>query len=137
MTSAKEHDRRDLAARLRDHRAAILDAWIRRILEDERCDGRSERQLNEELPALFDRVVAHIAAFANEAESRANARDAALAEHGRLRALEGEGVGAAMREMSHLRLAILDRLVAAGSQHAIAVLRLIAIAVDERVITLA
>jgi PAS domain S-box-containing protein len=134
---AKEHDRRDLAELLRDHRAEILRAWIRRILDDERCDGRQERQLEAELPGLFDEVVDDVAAFADEAESRANARDAAAAEHGRLRALEGEGVGAAIREMSHLRLAILDCLVAAGSQHAIAVLRLIATALDERVITLA
>ncbi|WP_437715219.1 ATP-binding protein [Sorangium sp. So ce448] len=106
------------ASRLRSCKRDVLDRWTRRVLDDPRAPAprRGERPvLVDAAPALLEHLIEALAA------SRLAGEDAALRgayerveDHARRCVTRGRCIEAALRELSHLRAALIEECVAQG-----------------------
>ncbi|WP_437976202.1 ATP-binding protein [Sorangium sp. So ce295] len=106
------------ASRLRSCKRDVLDRWTRRVLDDPRAPAprRGERPvLVDAAPALLEHLIEALAA------SRLTGEDAALRgayerveDHARRCVTRGRCIEAALRELSHLRAALIEECVAQG-----------------------
>src|SRR5687767_5722605 len=103
----------DLAGLLDERKAQLLEAWARRVLADARLPSAvalSQLALYDHFPQLVDRIAATLRTRADHpdelgkiigdaAEAKAHVRDRARADY---------SVPEVLRELSHLRVSILD-----------------------------
>ncbi|WP_437958489.1 ATP-binding protein [Sorangium sp. So ce119] len=111
-----------ITARLRSRKGDVMDRWARRVLEDPRAP-RAQRPagplLAREVPELFDDLVEVLSA-SRRAEQRGGedaelrCAHARVEEHARRCAAQGRCIAAALRELSHLRAALIEVCVEQG-----------------------
>ena len=93
-------------------RNVLISRWTRRVLEDPRvpkANRLSEPELRNQVPELLDSFIHDLDAHdGGEAEGRGLGASDVARTHARHRANEGYSLVEAMRELSHLRAAILD-----------------------------
>lgn len=111
-----------LTARLRSCKADVIERWTRRVLDDPTAPSKRRDRgpaLINDVPELFDHLIDALAA-----SWRAERHDGGEAElliayqrvedHARRRVAQGHCVAAVMRELSHLRAAVIEVCVAHG-----------------------
>ncbi|XXX77709.1 ATP-binding protein [Sorangium sp. So ce134] len=110
-----------LDARLQSCKRDVIERWTRRVLDDPRAAAKRNGgpMLADEVPRLFDDLIEALAA-GRRAELRAG-EDGELQgaygrveDHTRLRAARGRCIAATLRELSHLRAALIEVCAAQG-----------------------
>jgi sigma-B regulation protein RsbU (phosphoserine phosphatase) len=109
-------DSRQIAALLRSRREALLERWARRVLGDPavpEANRLSEPALRDHVPGLIDQLADLLDRSADapgdpEAFGRAFGMMRAPRDHASHRFGEGYDLVAALRELSHLRVAIIE-----------------------------
>lgn len=128
-----------LTASLLAHKEGILQLWESRIRSDPTAGPAamlSRSQLRDHIPALIDRLAAMLAGPAlTERDARAIGRGALPVAHGKERIAEGYTLSSGLRELSHLRSALLEHAVSGawGARN----LLLVHAALDETMIAVA
>ena len=104
-----------LSAILADHRAGILEAWMRRVLDDPEVPEANRLPtpaLRDHIPRLLDElIVARAQAHAARDEASTGYRFGKTiipVEHARHRVRAGYTLESALRELSHFRSVLLD-----------------------------
>lgn len=105
-----------ITARLRSCERDVLERWTRRVLEDPRATKAQRAggpMLAREVPQLFEDLLEALAA-SRRVEPRAGGDGelcsacARVEEHARLCVAQGRCIAGALRELSHLRAALLE-----------------------------
>ncbi|MGK3997458.1 ATP-binding protein [Sorangium sp. So ce1024] len=108
-----------ITARLRGCKGDVLARWTRRVRDDPEAERPAEPVLVRKVPDLFDDLVEVLSA-SRRAEQRGGedaelvGASARVEEHARLCAAQGHCIAAALRELSHLRAALLEVCVEQG-----------------------
>ncbi len=146
--SAPEVGRAPLAVILDQRRDVLLATWTRRVLEDPavpEANRLSKPALRDHIPALLDDVIDALIATAPHAADDASGELAALANavreparaHARQRLSNGYSLGAALRELTHFRAAVVDVCVPAGGTLSADAIRLLHGSIDVAMNTVA
>jgi signal transduction histidine kinase len=140
MTSsaASFGDPLQVAALLESRKEQVVEKWTRRVLEDPEvpeAERLPEPELRDHVPALIDRIVRLLRECAThgkgESAGRKLGHDHSAREHADQRAQNAYSLGATLRELSHLRVSIMDVCDDAGVVLARDTARLIHTAIDE------
>ncbi|WP_437279240.1 ATP-binding protein [Sorangium sp. So ce375] len=106
------------ASRLRSCKRDVLDRWTRRVLDDPRAPTprRDERPvLVDAVPALLEHLIEALAASRRAGEEAAlRGAYERVEDHARRCVTQGHCIEAALRELSHLRAALIEEFVAQG-----------------------
>ncbi len=104
-----------LSAILADHRAGILEAWMRRVLDDPEVPEANRLPtpaLRDHIPRLLDELIAALEperpSRDEEAAGYRFGRTIFPVEHARQRVGAGYTLASALRELSHFRSVLLD-----------------------------
>lgn len=137
MTSARSSDPQRIAAVVRAHSEELLQRWMDRVRRDPAVPESSrlpEPELRDHVPLLLEHIAALLESCGGEDGERAGrelGRDGASTEHAEDRFERDYDVSAALRELSHLRLAMFDLFDAHRTQPGVESLRVLAAALDE------